>query len=141
MTRVRRVSLAFEEAYEANVLRVYGFLAYRLRSREDAEDLTQLTFERALRAWGRYDPRRSQPGTWLLAIARNLIIDRYRSSGGAPAQTPLDEVHEDLVPASENEIRHGLDPRLAAAIGRLDTRAQEILALRFGGDLTGPEIV
>ena len=41
---------AFDETYEAHVWRVYGFIAYRVGSREDAEDLTSQTFERALRA-------------------------------------------------------------------------------------------
>lgn len=38
------------EAYDEQVWSVYGFFAYRVRSVSDAEDLTQRTFERALRA-------------------------------------------------------------------------------------------
>src|SRR3954447_13960812 len=111
MTRVRRVSLAFDEAYEANVLRVYGFFAYRLRSREEAEDLTQLTFERALRAWGRYDPRRSQPGTWLMAIASNLLIDLYRSQGAELGTEPLDKATR-YVPSRQDAHSVGIAPEL-----------------------------
>jgi len=37
---------SFDEIYEEHVWRVYGFIAYRVRSREDAEDLTSQTFER-----------------------------------------------------------------------------------------------
>ncbi len=47
--------------YEDNVWRVYGFFGYRLSSREQAEDLTQVTFERALKAWARYDASRASP--------------------------------------------------------------------------------
>jgi RNA polymerase sigma-70 factor (ECF subfamily) len=61
----------FARVYEAQVWRVYGFLAYRLRDRDLAEDLTQTTFEQALRAWGRFDPMRASEATWLLTIARN----------------------------------------------------------------------
>lgn len=130
---------AFEDVYEDNVFRVYGFFAYRLRSREDAEDLTQLTFERALRAWGRYDPGRSPPGTWLFAIAHNLLIDRFRTTGAAPPTEPFDET------AAEQSARRdlhslGIAPELARALAALDQRAQELVALRFGGDLSGPEI-
>ena len=72
---------AFARVYEENVWRVYGFLAYRVRSRDLAEDLTQTTFERALRAWPRFDPRRASEATWLLAIARNLLIDHALAVG------------------------------------------------------------
>ncbi len=40
----------FGKVYDDEVWSVYGFFAYRVRSRDDAEDLTQRTFERALRA-------------------------------------------------------------------------------------------
>ena len=130
----------FAAAYEEHVAQVYGFLAYRVRSREEAEDLTQLTFERALRAWGRYDARRAQVGTWLLTIARNLLIDRYRSAGSAPASEPLHDTAEQRLPATELDPSLGIGAELAAAIAGLDQRSKEVVALRFGGDLTGPEI-
>jgi RNA polymerase sigma-70 factor (ECF subfamily) len=116
---------------------VYGFLAYRLDSRSDAEDLTQATFERAYRAWGRYDPQRASVRTWLLAIARNLLIDQYRSSK-LRGDRPLEDAAS--LAAPEDRLDLGLDSRLGAALARLAPREREIIALRFGGDLTGPEI-
>ena len=75
----------FADAYDDHVWDVYGFLGYRLNSREEAEDLTQATFERALRAWSRFDPGRASVKTWLLAIARNVLIDHYRSDRSSSA--------------------------------------------------------
>ncbi len=43
----------FSAVYDEHVWQVYGFFAYRLRTRADAEDLTQQTFERALKSWSR----------------------------------------------------------------------------------------
>ena len=40
----------FAAAYDEQIWNVYGFFAYRVSCRADAEDLTQRTFERALRA-------------------------------------------------------------------------------------------
>jgi DNA-directed RNA polymerase specialized sigma24 family protein len=48
----------FAAVYDEHVWQVYGSFAYRLRNRSEAEDLTQLTFERALKAWGATTPRR-----------------------------------------------------------------------------------
>lgn len=87
----------FGELYDEQVWRVYGFFGYRLSSREEAEDLTQLTFECALKAWSRYDPSKASTTTWLLAIARNLLIDHFRRD-----QPIVVERVEDVEPVVEN---------------------------------------
>lgn len=132
---------ALDEIYHEHVWRVYGFIAYRVGSREDAEDLTSQTFERALRAWHRYDERQAAPGTWLIAIARNLVIDHYRAAPAHGTHAPFHDVSDADLPAGANpEHDLGLAPELAAALAQLGDREREILALRFGADLTGQQI-
>jgi RNA polymerase sigma factor (sigma-70 family) len=129
-----------ERVYEDNVWAVYGFVGYRVSGREHAEDLTHQTFERALRAWHTFDPGRASVRAWLLSIAGNLVVDHHRREGRR-RHSPTEglEGHPDLVVAGP-EGSLGLDPDLEAALGRLAERDREILALRFGGDLRGPEI-
>lgn len=126
----------FAAAYDEHVWTVYGFIAYRVGSRDDAEDLTQQTFERALRAWGRFDPAKASMATWLLTIARNLAIDHYR------ARRELDDLGDlgDAEPRTHASYDLGLSPQLAGALAALSPRDREVVALRYGGDLTGPEI-
>jgi RNA polymerase sigma-70 factor (ECF subfamily) len=134
----RRRTPEFTDLYDEQVWRVYGFFGYRLASREEAEDLTQLTFERALKAWARYDASRASTTTWILTIARNLLIDHFRRD--LPVAV---ERIEDLVPAAEDSISdHGLGvtPELELALRTLSDRDRELIALRYGGDLSGPEI-
>jgi RNA polymerase sigma factor (sigma-70 family) len=128
----------FVDAYEEHVYDVYGFLAYRAGSRQEAEDLTQETFERALKAWPRFDPARSEARTWLLVIARNTYIDSRRRQSARPRETPIEEL--DLGGAEDTEARLGVEPELAAAIRRLSRREREAIALRFGGDLRVAEV-
>ena len=131
----------FATVYDEHVWQVYGFFAYRLRNRADAEDLTQQTFERALRSWSRYDAARASVGTWLIVIARNLLIDHHRADRG-PRQQPLDDLdhgHDALVDTGVAPDL-GLEPDLERALAGLAPREREIIALRFGGELTGPEI-
>ena len=133
---------SFTSIYDEHVWDVYGFFGYRVRTREVAEDLTQETFERALRAWGRYDPSRASARTWLLAIAHNLLVDHYRRDR-ANTQQPLDEdpsavERARVEPAADLGL--GVEPELEAALGELTDRERELIALRFGGDLSGPEI-
>lgn len=135
--KTNRAYQDFARVYDEHVWRVYGFLAYRLRDQQATEDLTQATFERALRAWSRFDPRRASEGTWLLTIARNLLIDHHRRDRSGLAE-PIDERHEPTVAGPEDRLAGSSE--LAAALSHLNDREREVLALRFGGDLTGGEI-
>lgn len=129
--------LPFTRVYEDHLMSVYSFLAYRLRDRDLAEDLTQSTFERALRAWPRFDPAKAAERTWLLTIARNLLIDHTRRNH----PDPTGEIDEHLLPASAGpEVAFMQDASLQELLQTLGEREREIVALRFGGDLTGPEI-
>jgi RNA polymerase sigma factor (sigma-70 family) len=133
---------AFAEIYDEHVWDVYGFFGYRLGSREEAEDLTQVTFERALRAWDRFDASRASARTWLLAIARNLLVDHYRHAASVRDEPIPDGEAGDALLGQTDPAEPGLGPGpdLEAALGILDERERELLALRFGGDLSGAEI-
>jgi RNA polymerase sigma-70 factor (ECF subfamily) len=134
------VARDFAEVYDEHIWDVYGYVAYRLNSREEAEDLTQMAFERALKAWKRFDPARASAKTWLISIAHNLLIDHYRAAKG-PTEHLDDELAERHGPHTAGpEQDLGLSPELAGALATLSQRDREIVALRFGGDLTGPEI-
>ena len=135
-SRVTREEIA--EIYEEHVWKVYGFFGYRVGSRADAEDLTQLTFERALRAWGRFDPTRASARTWLMSIANNLLIDHYRRDRSARQEPIEDHLSRRELVTKDEDV--GLSPELAAAVEELGERERELIALRFGGELTGPEI-
>ncbi len=129
----------FGRVYDDELGSVYGFFAYRVPSVADAEDLTQRTFERAIRGWDRFDPERAPARVWLLAIARNLLIDHYRGDVSARQRT-IEEVPEGELGSELPEPDLGIEPELAVALAELVPRDREVLALRFGGDLNGPEI-
>src|SRR3954447_13178060 len=132
---------AVARLFDEHVWDVYGFVAYRVGNRAEAEDLTQQTFERALRAWRRFDPTRAQPRTWLLAIARNLLVDHYRRDR-SKLHRHLGEggISEEQLPTEEGLESAEPSPAVAAALDTLSQRDREVVALRFGADLRGPEI-
>jgi RNA polymerase sigma-70 factor (ECF subfamily) len=106
-------------------------------NRQAAEDLTQATFERALRAWSRFDPGRGSDRTWLFAIARNALID-YQRRSRVERFEPLEQTPEATTPGPEERI--GGSSELVEALGQLPERDREVIALRYGGDLTGREV-
>jgi RNA polymerase sigma-70 factor (ECF subfamily) len=119
---------------------VFAFFGYSV-SREVAEDLTATTFERVIRAWDRYDPDRGPERAWVLAIARNLLMDHYRRERHRDAVS-TDE-HPALLDAlSTNDwMERGLTHAdLHGWLQQLGDREQEILALRYGADLRAAEI-
>jgi RNA polymerase sigma-70 factor (ECF subfamily) len=134
----RAVQAEITDLYEEHVWGVYGFFGYRVSSRADAEDLTQLTFERALRAWGRFDSERASARTWLMSIAGNLLIDHYRRDRSTK-QVPIeDHLSRNEMISEDPDL--GLSPNIAVALEGLADRERELIALRFGAELTGPEI-
>lgn len=134
---MNRVQSDFARVYSEHVWPIYGFLAYRVGDRDLAEDLTQATFERALRAWSRFDPRRASERTWLLAIARNLLIDHHRRERNRRTEE-IDELASPTLPGPEERLSASTE--LTEALMRLSDRDREVLALRYGADLTGPQI-
>lgn len=135
----RTAPLQFGDVYDEHFAQVFGFFAYRLRCRADIEDMTQQTFEQALRAWGRYDPARASVATWLLVIARNLLADHLRTGRGA-RERPIEALGADGVLGADDRYDLGLRPDLERALGQLTDRERELVALRFGGDLSCPQI-
>ncbi|QFG22287.1 sigma-70 family RNA polymerase sigma factor [Actinomadura sp. WMMB 499] len=77
---------AFTRACYADVLRFTGYLS----DPQSAEDLTQETFLRAMRSLPAFAGR-SSARTWLLSIARRVVIDRHRASLRRPVVAGTDD--------------------------------------------------
>jgi RNA polymerase sigma-70 factor, ECF subfamily len=116
------------------VPRVFAFVAYRLGDGPDADDVTSEVFERALRYEDSYDPRLGTPIAWLIGIARRCIAEANREREAVPLEVPEQAAPEDL----EAETIRRLT--LFSAMKRLSDRERELLAMRYGADLTTREI-
>jgi RNA polymerase sigma-70 factor, ECF subfamily len=84
----------FTELYERNFYRVYAYVAKRVPSREEAEDITSEVFHQALAKIGSFEWRGAPFAAWLFRIAANAITDRWRISGkesGEPVPDLPDE--------------------------------------------------
>lgn len=129
---------ALGRLYDALVDPIYRYVAVRLRRREDAEDVTQLVFERIVGALPRYRHNGRPFAAWAFRIARNAVIDHRRRL--RPTE-PLGSIAE-LVDRTEIEDRALRDEEireLRAAIRRLTADQQEALALRYAAGLSAEE--
>ena len=66
-----------------------------------------------------------------------MLIDHYRRDRSNLTE-PIEEHLAPVMPGPEEQL--GASPELVSALERLSDRDREILALRFGGDMAGPEI-
>jgi RNA polymerase sigma-70 factor (ECF subfamily) len=128
----------FERLYEEHAQPLFGFLAYRTGNPALAEDLLADTFERALRARKRFDRRKASEKTWLYTIALNLLRDsarRNKSEARAVERIPHERAG---APDAMTAVEHR--DEIQRALRVLSDEEREAIALRFGGDLTVPEI-
>jgi RNA polymerase sigma-70 factor (ECF subfamily) len=122
---------SFEAAAEAHLDDVYRYLLVLTRDPSAAEDLTGETFERALRAWRRFDPRRASARTWLCALARNAALDWFRAEQRRRKREERAAERERIIETPEL----GLSPALEQALGELSAADREVIALRIVLDL------
>ncbi len=115
------------------IRRVYAYVAYRMGEGADAEDVTSETFERAIRYRRSYEARKGELLPWLFGIARRCVNDALAARQGGGWEHP-----DPVVPDLEEQAITRLD--VAAAVAALDERDQELIALRYGADLTAAQI-
>jgi RNA polymerase sigma factor (sigma-70 family) len=119
---------------EPLIRRVYAYAAYRLGDGPDAEDATSDTFERALRYRHRDDRTKGEPIAWLLGIARRAVDDLYAT------RPPVAELTADVAGPEDIEPETVRRLTVQKAVLTLDERSRELVALRYGADLTARQI-
>jgi RNA polymerase sigma-70 factor (ECF subfamily) len=131
----------FDSLYRAHAEGLFAFAVYRTGDRSLAEDVVADTFERALRARRRFDRRRGAESTWLYTIALNCLRDRARRQRAE--QRAVDRaVALAAVGAGSADALQEVEDRdlLECALGSLAPEEREAIALRYGADLSVPEI-
>jgi RNA polymerase sigma-70 factor (ECF subfamily) len=129
-------SQAFGQLFDEYAGPIHRFIASRVNSPSDAEDLTQLVFVKALEALPRYEARGIPFGGWLFRLARNAIIDQIRTRRDhLPLVTALTRETDDAGPEATAALRDDLD-RVAQALTELTDDQREVIELRFFAGLS-----
>ena len=130
---------AFSQLYEAYFERVYRFVYFRVADAEMAEDLASQVFLKAWENLHRYRPH-GPFLAWLYAIARNTVIDTYRTRRQVVS---LDEAAPIPAPEKSLDDRLQLEFELKAlqeAMQHLTREQQEVITLKFIAEYETDEI-
>ena len=126
---------AFKTLYNASSAKLMGVLLRMLGNRSEAEDALQEVFTRVWLRAGRFDASKGRGMTWLIAIARNLAIDRIRSRHDTVDDEDAIAAVVDTAPRAESKlIAQGEARRITDCFATLEPDRAE--ALR-GAYLTG----
>jgi len=130
----------WEAVYWEQTPRLYNYFRYRTGDGDAAQDLTAQTMTRAWRYRHRYRHDLGAFGAWLFQIARNLATDYLRQVQQIPL--PLETVLQQIAPFDlEAEVQKREDAaRLYALLETLPPREQEMIALKYGAELTNRAI-
>lgn len=128
--------LAFGRIYDETFDHVYRYALSLTRNREDAEDLTAETYERALRGIHHYESRDVPILIWLVRIARNVARERSARCHREPVVCVSDE-QLDRLPVPDGDL-HDV-PGWDALLERLTPSQRDVITLRLAG-LRGREI-
>ena len=135
--QARRDPDAFAALYQRYLPRVYRYLYLRLGNQHDTEDIASQVFMETLDGLKRnkYKENGCFPA-WLFTIVRRRLVDFRRQV----PPLPLEE-HPSSDPALLEQIQDWENvERLSFLLAKLDDEKQEILRLRFAGELSFAEI-
>ena len=127
-----------EKLYQAFYMKVFSYVMTLAKDRNDAEEITQETFFRAISTEKSFKGE-SESFTWLCAIAKNIFIDEKRRSARED-----DELSEEL-PDNDRGIEQKLSDKamslkIHSILHQLEEPYKEVFQLRVFGELSFAEI-
>jgi RNA polymerase sigma-70 factor (ECF subfamily) len=122
--------------YDRHARLLFNLILRILRDRADAEDVLQEVF---VAVWTRaesYNPTLGPPAAWLVRIARNRAIDRFRSNAARGRLADASQSVTPAAPASSPEERHDV----VRALGVLPPEQRELVEQAYFMGLTHSEL-
>lgn len=133
-------SINWEQTFREYIPRIYNFFLYRLCNRMVAEDLTAATFERAWKSHRRYRENLGAFSTWIFTIAQRVMADHFRREHHEISLDVI-ELFIDTETSVEDASQHQQNlAHLRKLLYMLPPRDQELIALRYGAELTSRQI-
>ena len=128
----------YEKLYNSYYMQVYSYAVALTKNPEQAEEIAQHTFVKALSSKAEYKGKSSEL-TWLCSIAKNLYYDELRRN------QRISSLGENLHISSEVDIEQAVSDsdmafRIHLVLHKLDEPYKEVFQLRVFGELSFSQI-
>ena len=127
-----------EKLYEAFYMKVFSYVMTLTSDREDAKEITQETFFRAISTEHSFRGE-SESYTWLCAIAKNLFIDEKRRHSRFE-QVELEEQQDTGKSFEKSLMDSDTSIRVHRVLHKMEEPYKEVFQLRIFGELSFKEI-
>lgn len=129
----------FTQLYDTFIQKIFQYIYYKTTHKETAEDLTSVTFTKALERIGSFDASKGSFSSWLYTIARNSVIDHYR------VQKPGVNIEDVWGLAGSEDIERDAEARqqlreVEQYLKQLKPQQRDIVILRVWDQLSYAEI-
>ncbi len=130
---------AFGELYDYYIDNLYRFIYYKVKDEKDVEDLVEIAFLKVFESKDSFNPKKSSFGTWLYNIARNTVIDFYRTKKET-VEIPVSHSETD-----GGDIKDKVDGTLNSdvlkeALDKISENNKELVIFRFVEELSYTEV-
>jgi len=131
----------FADLYDNYFELVYAYVARRVRSRHEAEDLTAEVFHRALRSLPRFKWTGAPFAAWLFRIASNMMADRAQRAAREQSVT----FDEDLAIPGTERLQSTVEEverqaHVFRLVGELAEDQRRVVVMRFAEEKSIREI-
>lgn len=132
---------AFRELYRLYFPRVYAYVAYHAGRVGETEDLVADIFVKVVESLGTFEYRGAGSfAAWIFRIAHNHISQFYRGHNDLLSIDEVSDVTSDDLSPDQAIIRKEQFILLRGLLQTLSPRRQEIIRLKFFGELRNQEI-
>ena len=139
MNRQKKDRTVTDEALSAEYSAVYRYVLSLTHHVQEAEDITQETFLRALNAKERFSGE-SSLYTWLCTIAKNLMLNRIKKEKRNTGSDALEQMADDSICIEERVADRDSAMQIIRALHMLDEPYKEVFSLRVFGQLDFREL-
>ncbi len=132
---------SFGVLYDHYLPQIYRFILFKVSRKDEAEDLTHEVFLSAWRNMPKYRQKGFPFSSWLYQIARNAVIDSYRTAKHHVQIEMVDENILQPIPSGQEAINTILEMEKAKkCIAQLRPDYQDLIIMRFIEELPNDEI-
>lgn len=132
---------AFEHLYKMYFTPIYRYIYFRVKNKEEAENLVQEVFLKAYKSISGLQKTIDRPLAYFFTIARNAVIDHWRKKKEILAEENFfDKIPSDEPSPLKTAEKREIEETTRRAIRQLTEEQQEVVILKFINEMSNQEI-